>query len=57
MVSLTEICLLFLRLGGLGFGGPMALVSLMEQECVVAKKWISRKRFEQSFVICKMLPG
>lgn len=57
MVSLSEITKLFLRLGALGFGGPMALVALMEQECVVGKKWISRERFEQSFVICKMLPG
>jgi len=57
MVSVSEIALLFLRLGGLGFGGPMAFVALMEQECVVRKNWISRERFEQSFVICKMLPG
>ncbi|NBX77590.1 MAG: hypothetical protein EBQ92_13645, partial [Proteobacteria bacterium] len=35
----------------------MALVAMMEQECVVRRKWISRERFEQSFVICKMLPG
>ncbi|MFM8268920.1 MAG: chromate transporter [Pseudomonadota bacterium] len=57
MVSFSEIVRLFLRLGGLGFGGPVALVAMMEQECVVEKKWISRERFEQSFVICKMLPG
>jgi len=57
MVTLSELTLLFLKLGGLGFGGPMAFVAMMEQECVVRRKWIPRERFEQSFVICKMLPG
>lgn len=57
MVKLSELAFLFFRLGSLGFGGPMALVALMEQECVKQKKWISRDRFEESFVFCKLLPG
>jgi chromate transporter len=57
MVSIWKIGFLFFRLGALGFGGPLALIALMEQECVHQKKWISRKRFEETFVFCKMLPG
>lgn len=57
MVKWSEIALLFLRIGSLGFGGPLALVALMEQECVTRKKWVKRERFEESFVFCKMLPG
>ena len=57
MVSLWQLGFLFFRLGSLGFGGPLALVALMEQECVHHKKWIERKRFEETFVFCKMLPG
>ncbi|NDC24831.1 MAG: chromate transporter, partial [Proteobacteria bacterium] len=50
MVKWSEIALLFLRIGSLGFGGPLALVALMEQECVTRKKWVKRERFEESFV-------
>lgn len=57
MVSLFKIAFLFFRLGALGFGGPLALIALMEQECVQDKKWVSRNRFEEAFVFCKMLPG
>jgi len=41
----------------MGFGGPLALVALMEQEFVNEKKWVSKKRFESTFLFCKMLPG
>lgn len=57
MVSFTKIALSFLRLGSIGFGGPLALVALMEQEFVHRQKWVDRKRFEETFVFCKMLPG
>jgi len=57
MVSLRELIHFFLKIGSLGFGGPLALVALMQQECVDRKKWIDPKRFEETFVFCKMLPG
>ncbi len=40
----------FLRLGVLGFGGPVALVGQMERELVGDKKWLTiraRKRFDE----------
>jgi chromate transporter len=36
--SMTELALYFLRLGFLGFGGPVALVGQMERELVTDKK-------------------
>ncbi len=57
MVDFRSIFFFFLKLGALGFGGPLALVALMQQECVDRKKWVSAKRFEETFVFCKMLPG
>ncbi|NBV50807.1 hypothetical protein EBR78_06270 [bacterium] len=53
----NQLFLPFLRLGSLGFGGPLALIALMEQEFVTQKKWVSDKAFQQALVLCKMLPG
>ena len=39
--SMTELALYFLRLGFLGFGGPVALVGQMERELVNDKNSIS----------------
>lgn len=57
MISLGSLALSFLRLGAIGFGGPLALIALMEQEFVREKKWIKKERFEATFLFCKMLPG
>jgi chromate transporter len=38
---LTELLLYFLRLGVLGFGGPVALVGQMEREVVAERGWLS----------------
>src|SRR5215469_4822145 len=40
--SMAELALYFLRLGFLGFGGPVALVGQMERELVNDKKWLSK---------------
>lgn len=55
--SLLSIFLLFLKLGSTGFGGPIALIALMEQECNRKRKWLSIKEFNERFVFCKLLPG
>jgi chromate transporter len=39
---ISELVRYFLRLGCLGFGGPVALVGQMERELVDGKKWFSR---------------
>ncbi|NBX82048.1 hypothetical protein EBQ90_03045 [bacterium] len=56
-VSYRQLAAYFLKAGSIGFGGPLALVAMMEQECVHRKHWVTRERFESSFVFCKMLPG
>ena len=40
---LSELVLYFLRLGALGFGGPVALVGQMERELVNDKKWLTKE--------------
>ena len=54
---MLEIFLVFLRLGAIGFGGPIALVSLIQQEACNTRKWVTHAEFAEIFSICKLLPG
>ena len=54
---LREVVLYFLRLGLLGFGGPVALVGQMERELVTERGWLSREQMRESIAICQSLPG
>src|SRR6201990_3451810 len=54
---MAELALYFLRLGFLGFGGPVALVGQMERELVNDKKWLSKEQMRESIAICQSLPG
>lgn len=51
------IAAVFLRLGVIGFGGPLAHIGLMEDECVVRRKWLSREAFLEGLAVCNLLPG
>jgi chromate transporter len=55
--SMCEQALYFLRLGFLGFGGPVALVGQMERELVNDKKWLTKEQMRESIAICQSLPG
>ncbi|WP_036051391.1 chromate transporter [Bradyrhizobium sp. Tv2a-2] len=46
----------FLRLGCLGFGGPVALVGQMERELVDGKKWLTKDQMREA-IACQSLPG
>jgi len=52
-----EMVRYFLRLGFLGFGGPVALVGQMERELVDDKKWLSKEQMREAIAICQSLPG
>src|SRR5689334_14989728 len=54
---MAELARYFLRLGFLGFGGPVALVGQMERELVDDKKWLSKEQMRESIAICQSLPG
>ncbi|HYM43160.1 MAG TPA: chromate efflux transporter [Steroidobacteraceae bacterium] len=55
--ALKEIVRYFLRLGLLGFGGPVALVGQMERELVVERGWIGREQMREAIAVCQSLPG
>src|SRR5579871_3754662 len=54
---IPELVRYFLRLGFLGFGGPVALVGQMERELVDGRKWLGREEMRESIAICQSLPG
>jgi chromate transporter len=52
-----ELVRYFLRLGFLGFGGPVALVGQMERELVDEYKWLTKEQMREAIAICQSLPG
>ena len=52
-----ELVRYFLRLGFLGFGGPVALVGQMERELVDDKKWLTKEQMREAIAVCQSLPG
>jgi chromate transporter len=54
---LGELARYFLRLGLMGFGGPVALVGQMERELVGERRWLSREQMREVIAVCQSLPG
>jgi len=55
--SLKELCLYFLKLGTLGFGGPVALVGYMHRDLVDQRKWISEEEYREGLALSQLAPG
>jgi chromate transporter len=47
----------WLKLGFISFGGPAGQISIMHQELVERKRWISERRFLHALNYCMVLPG
>jgi chromate transporter len=47
----------YLRLGLIGFGGPVALVGQMERELVGERKWLTKEEMREGIAVCQSLPG
>ena len=54
---MAQLVAYFLRLGALGFGGPAALVAIMQDDLVEQRKWLTRDRYLEGLAICQSLPG
>ena len=52
-----ELVAYFLRLGLLGFGGPVALVGQMERELVTERGWLSKEQMREAIAVCQSMPG
>ena len=47
----------WLKLGFISFGGPAGQISIMHQELVERRRWISEHRFLHALNYCMLLPG
>ncbi|KSH37687.1 chromate transporter [Pseudomonas aeruginosa] len=56
-IGLYEAFLFWLKLGFISFGGPAGQISIMHQELVERRRWISEKRFLHALNYCMLLPG
>ena len=54
---INQVVVYFLRLGLIGFGGPVALVGQMERELVTERKWLTKEQMREAIAICQSLPG
>jgi chromate transporter len=55
--TLSQLCLYFLRLGTLGFGGPIALVGYMQRDLVERRRWIPEQDFREGLALAQLAPG
>ena len=55
--SLAQFTLYFLRLGCIGFGGPIALVGYMQKDLVDERKWISQEDYLTGLAFSQLAPG
>jgi len=55
--SLTELALLFLKLGTIAFGGPAVHVAMMEEEVVARRQWLTRAEFLDFLGATNLIPG
>jgi chromate transporter len=51
--SLRELAAYFLRLGTLGFGGPIALAGYMQRDLVEQRRWISKQDYVEGLALFK----
>ena len=56
-VSLGRLAAYFLRLGAVGFGGPVALANYMRRDLVEARAWISEGEYDSGLAIAAACPG
>lgn len=56
-IGLFEAFWFWLKLGFISFGGPAGQISIMHQELVERRRWISERRFLHALNYCMLLPG
>ncbi len=55
--SLEDLFLYFLKLGTIGFGGPIAPVGYMERDLVEERRWITNEEYKRGMALAQLAPG
>jgi len=56
-VRLRDLVVYFLRLGTLGFGGPIALAGHMQKDLVEERRWFSTEDYLEGLAFSQLSPG
>jgi chromate transporter len=57
LYTLWQLAGYMLRLGSIGFGGPVALVGYMRRDLVEQKHWISESDYKEGLTLAQLMPG
>ena len=55
--TLWQLVLYMLKLGALGFGGPVALVGYMHRDLVEERRWIGADDYREGMALSQLAPG
>lgn len=55
--TLAGLVRYFLKLGGSGFGGPIALVGYMQRDLIEDRRWFTEQEFQQAIAVGQTMPG
>lgn len=55
--SLWQMTAYALKLGAVGFGGPVALVGYMHRDLVVDRQWLTEDDYDQGLALAQLAPG
>jgi chromate transporter len=55
--TLSDLTRYALRLGALGFGGPVALVGYMRRDLVERRRWIAEADYNEGLALAQLAPG
>lgn len=55
--TLRSLMRYFLKLGTIGFGGPVALVGYMHRDLVEKRKWITEEDYREELALAQLAPG
>ncbi len=57
LYNLRQLVIYFLKLGTIGFGGPVALVGYMYRDLVEKRKWINEEDYKEGLALAQLAPG
>ena len=55
--TLWQLIAYFLRLGALGFGGPVALAGYMDRDLVERRQWFTEADYKEGLALAQLAPG
>src|SRR5258708_368943 len=55
--SLSQLTAYALKLGTIGFGGPVALVGYMHRDLVERRRWVTEETYRLALALAQIMPG